>query len=231
MSILVVCPGCRKSFQVSDKFAGKSGPCPQCKTVIKIPEKSQEVKIHAPADFASGGRSIEGKLLLKPESRKVVRFDPVKAVVVGASCLVVLLVTYAAGRAQLWERMAARTIALLVVSPVLVAAAYPPLRDHELEPYRGSEFLIRASICALVYAALWGGFAYVSGPGGYMTGELWNWVVVAPPLLILGTLAAHALLDLEMGNAFFHYAAYVLVTVLLSWVGRMTWLENVVAAP
>src|SRR3990170_650254 len=27
MSIIIVCPGCGKRFKVSDKFAGKIGPC------------------------------------------------------------------------------------------------------------------------------------------------------------------------------------------------------------
>ena len=44
MAITIVCPGCHKRFSVSDNFAGQSGPCPKCKTVIKIPEKSTEVK-------------------------------------------------------------------------------------------------------------------------------------------------------------------------------------------
>ena len=66
MSIIVVCPGCRKSFKVSDKFAGKSGPCPNCKRTLEVPEKTQEVKVHAPEQFAGGGRSTTGKLVLKP---------------------------------------------------------------------------------------------------------------------------------------------------------------------
>ena len=41
MSIIVVCPGCKKSFKVSDKYAGKSGACPNpdCKATIKVPRK------------------------------------------------------------------------------------------------------------------------------------------------------------------------------------------------
>ena len=62
MAILVVCPGCKKSFNVDDKFAGKTGPCPNCKTKITIPEKKAEVKIHAPDEFAGGGKGVTGKL-------------------------------------------------------------------------------------------------------------------------------------------------------------------------
>lgn len=38
MPILVTCPGCKAQFNVSDKFAGKQGPCPKCKAVISIPK-------------------------------------------------------------------------------------------------------------------------------------------------------------------------------------------------
>jgi hypothetical protein len=54
-----------------------------------------------------------------------------------------------------------------------------------------------------------------------MTGELWNWTVVAPPFFVVGALAAAGSLDLEFGNAFFHYAFYVLVTSVLGWVGGL----------
>ena len=30
MAITVTCPGCHKKFVVSEKFAGKSGPCKYC---------------------------------------------------------------------------------------------------------------------------------------------------------------------------------------------------------
>mgnify|MGYP000896189276 CR=1 FL=1 len=64
MAILVVCSGCRARFQVSDQFAGKSGPCPKCKAVIKIPTaKEAEVKFHGVASFSKGGRDAEGKLI------------------------------------------------------------------------------------------------------------------------------------------------------------------------
>jgi hypothetical protein len=220
MSILVVCPGCRKRFQVSEKFAGQSGPCPQCKATIQIPEKSEEVKVHAPTEFASGGRTIEGKLALKPVSRKVARFDPLRAAAIGGACLAVVVVAFALGRAGIWERsLLFRALGTLAVSPLLVLAAYPFLRDPELGAYHGKELYVRAGLCALVYAILWGAFGYLAG--AYMTGELWEWLVVAPPLVLLGALAAHASLDLEFGNAVLHYAFYVLVTVILRWIGGM----------
>ena len=66
MPIPVVCPGCKASFNVSDKFAGKQGPCPKCKTVISIPKPDpakkpvEEVKIGEPEPPA-GGKSKTGR--------------------------------------------------------------------------------------------------------------------------------------------------------------------------
>ena len=37
MPIAVSCPSCKAKFTVSDKFAGKQGPCPKCKAPITIP--------------------------------------------------------------------------------------------------------------------------------------------------------------------------------------------------
>ena len=37
MAIQVLCSGCGSRFAVSDRFAGKTGPCPKCKKPITIP--------------------------------------------------------------------------------------------------------------------------------------------------------------------------------------------------
>jgi len=37
MSIPVTCPSCNSSFHVKAEFAGKSGQCPKCRTVIHVP--------------------------------------------------------------------------------------------------------------------------------------------------------------------------------------------------
>ena len=94
MSIIVVCPGCLKSFKVSDKFAGKSGPCPNCKRTLQVPAKEQEVKVHAPEAFAGGGKSTSGKLVTKPIARVNAKLHPVTTTLVAAAALLVLLATW-----------------------------------------------------------------------------------------------------------------------------------------
>jgi hypothetical protein len=103
-------------------------------------------------------------------------------------------------------------------------AAYTFLRDDEREPYRGTELWTRGAICGTVYAILWGLFAYASGPGGIVTGELWEWMFVGPAMLAIGGLVPTVALDLDYGSGFFHYAFYVLVTLALRAVAGMPWI-------
>ena len=226
MSIIVVCPGCKKSFNVSDKFAGKSGPCPSCKRTLQVPEKSEEVQVHAPTEFAGGGRGRTGKLVTKPVAHAYAKLKPVTTVLIAAGVLTVLAITWVAGRAGVFENMLVTTLGLLAVSPPLVVAAYGVLHDDELEPYAGKALYIRSALCALAYVVLWGVFALLVSRG-IITGDLWNWVFVAPPFLMVGGLFAMATLDLEFGDAMFHYAFYLLATIILRWVAGMPWVWNI----
>jgi hypothetical protein len=224
MSILVVCPGCHRRFQVSDKFAGKSGACPKCKAAIEVPSKEEEVQVHAPTEFAEGGRGTTGKLITKPIARTETRIPPLAAVAIGGVTLTVLLVAWLAGD-LIRSSPRVRIVGLLLLSPLLVVAAYSFLRDDELEPYRGTALYLRSAICALSYVVLWGIFGHLSGT--VLTGDLWQWFFAVPPFLVAGTLIALGCLDLDFGSGFFHYAFYVLVTALLGWVAGIPWVAEV----
>ncbi len=89
MAIDVTCASCKTRFQVSDKFAGKQGPCPKCKKIITVPSKKDEVVIHVPE---SGPKDSKGQLVLKPIARKETRLTPVHiGVIVGSIVLLLLL--------------------------------------------------------------------------------------------------------------------------------------------
>ena len=82
MAIDVTCAACKTRFQVSDKFAGKQGPCPKCKAIITVPSKKDEVVIHVPE---SGPKDSKGVLVLKPLTRKETRLTPVNiGIIVGS---------------------------------------------------------------------------------------------------------------------------------------------------
>jgi hypothetical protein len=105
-------------------------------------------------------------------------------------------------------------VGLAIVSPPLAVAAYTFLRDDELEPYRGRALLLRATLCGLGYAALWGAY-WPLAAYGVISGEVWQWLFVAPVFIGVGAGLAYACLDLDFGNAAMHYCFYLAVTLLL----------------
>ena len=218
MSIIVVCPGCLKSFKVSDKFAGKTGPCPNCKRTLQVPTKESEVKVYTPEAFAGGGKSAAGKLITKPIARVNARLKPVTTAILGATVVGVLLVTWIGGQARWFDDRIGSTLGLLVISPFLAFAAYEILRDDEFEPYRGRPLYLRSAGCALAYVSLWGVFAVLSPH--IVTGEVWNWFFVLP-FIAIGALAPMGAFDFEFGDGVFHYTSYLVVTLLLRWVAGM----------
>ncbi len=44
MPVQFSCGACKKKFKAADKFAGKNIPCPNCKTLLKVPSLPPEVK-------------------------------------------------------------------------------------------------------------------------------------------------------------------------------------------
>ncbi len=222
MPIHVICPGCHSRFQVSDKFAGKSGPCPKCKAVMKIPDKSEEVVIHAPED--EGPKDAKGRSVLKPIEREETKISTPMIVAIAAVAIVVPLAAFLLGRTFPRDadgRVIPETgvfvvlgAGAVIVALPLVLAGYSVLRDDELEPYRGRALWLRSSICAVVYAGLWGLYLYLGSMNLYSHPmEIYQVLYVLPLLIIPGTLAALATLDLEPTNAAFHYCFYLLVTV------------------
>jgi hypothetical protein len=213
MPISVVCPGCKARFSVSEKFAGKKGPCPKCKAVILVPAApTEEVKIHVPEQFASGGKDSKGRAVSKPIMRQETKFKPAAAG--GIAAVIVVAFTIAFVLRGVSDKVPIIIVGLLLISPPLAAAGYTFLRDEEFEPYRGRSLLVRSLLCALVYAALWGAFTPLPAYG-IISGEVWQWVFVAPVFIALGAAAAWACLDLDFGSAAMHYCFYVVVTLLL----------------
>ena len=52
-----------------------------------------------------------------------------------------------------------------LLAPPLVLGGYTFLRDDELEPYRGLPLIMRVLICSVIYAALWGVYAWLPSEG------------------------------------------------------------------
>jgi hypothetical protein len=227
MAIQVSCPGCKKTFNVDDKFAGKTGPCPHCKAKITVPEKKPEVKVHAPEDFGPA-KGVTGKSVLKPIERKQTRITPAIAGAIGGGIVAAIVYAIIVRMVPVKPeteilRYILCGLGLLLVAPPAAVIAYAFLREDELEPYRGLPLWIRATICGAVYALLWGGFAYVRvSLFGGDTIPTPMWLVIVPPFFIVGGMAGKFSLDLETANGFFHYAFYVVVTFLLGLIAGVS---------
>lgn len=217
MAIDITCPGCKTRFQVSEKFAGKQGPCPKCKTVIKIPELKDQVVIHSPE--LEGPKDSKGQLVLKPILRKETRLSAVQIVAIIGGVVVVLLVALflRISYAKVPDHEFPLGILIggaILLAPLLSFAGYTFLRDNELEPYRGIELILRLIPCMIVYPGLWGLFWLVFGYLEF-TPQIWHYGVAIPILVAIGAFAAHLSLDLEPAQAAFHCGMYLTATVAL----------------
>jgi hypothetical protein len=170
MPIAVLCPSCKARFSVSEKFAGKSGPCPKCKAKITIPAVAvPEIKIAEPEPFAASGKNAKGIAVGKPLTRQETKVAPTTwAMIVVGSLLVLILAVVLRGMAN---KVPAIIVGLLVISPPLAVGGYSVLREEELEGYEGRPLWIRAALCGLVYAALWGLYLPLSP---FLSGEVWQ---------------------------------------------------------
>jgi hypothetical protein len=222
MPIAVICPGCKAQFRVSDKFGGKKGPCPKCKTQIEIP-LAEEVVIHGPEEFELGGKDSKGRPTSKPIPRSETKVSATAIVAMVAGTIAVVAIAFFTREFIRDNPMVIGAGCLLVAFP-LSLFGYSILRDDELEPYRGTGLWVRAGICAAVYAGLWGGFAllrmFLVTPD-FMAENIWTWLFVIPPLFVVGGAAAYASLDLDFGSGVFHYGLYLLATVALRFVVGM----------
>ena len=217
MAISVTCPGCKKTFNVSDQFAGKKGPCPQCKTVITIPEKKTEVVIHAPE--TEGPKGASGRPVLRPIFREEAKVTPVMlgiiigiavAALIGAVALRIVFPDHNIPRVVL-------ALGALLLAPPVALGGYSFLRDQELEPYRGTAIILRIAILSAVYVLLWGLYDWIPGLLE-LDIEPMHLTFILPAMVALGGFAAFVTLDLDYGNGALHYGLYLLVTLLLCFV-------------
>jgi len=224
MPIQVTCPGCLKRFSVSEKFAGQQSPCPKCKALITIPKPEEEVVIHAPAQSEAGAVSAGGIPPLKTSRKKDAKFRPIVfAVVLGVVLVIVLLAALLRG--AIFENWLVPPIATVLLGPPCAWAGYIFLRDAELEPYRGVELWIRVTVCGLVFALLWGVYLFIgeqlfADKVFQTTLELqtYQMFIVVAIVLGLGTFAGYVAFDLEPISAFFNFALFFTITILLRFV-------------
>ena len=233
MAITVTCPGCHKKFVVSEKFAGKSGPCKYCKTIIHIPNEvpaAEKVVIHGGQTFSSGGKNAQGKLVLKPLERDVKKFNRVRAIFVTAGILGALIATFVLGKVfNLNENFLIAAAGLCVVTPLIVGGLYPLVKkDEMLESIHGYDFYWRTGVISVVYAGMWGTLSYLMYLGTLSSQTPTMWAICTIALVLFGIFMCMCFYELEWGNAAFHTLAFVLVTLLLRYLAGIVWFSQVV---
>ena len=220
MPIQVTCRHCLKRFQVSDKFAGKTGPCPSCKKPIEIPGLDEAVVIHAPVDDAP--KDSKGVSVLKPIMRKETDvtkrglFFTIGAIVTVFAFALIFRFTGQGGAAPFWAQL----VGLIVLAPPLVWSGYTFLYDQEREPYVGPELRNRVLICSVIFAVLWCVYAFVP----VYVFELdrasdMSWTVFGITLcvmIMLGALASAGTFELDYFSGIIHAGLYFIVIVLLA---------------
>jgi hypothetical protein len=220
MPINIVCPGCKKRFSVSDKFAGQKGPCPRCKTTIEIPLKEEEVVVHAPE--GAGPKDSKGRAVTAPIVREEMKFSVNLAVGAAVAALLTLVVAVMLRGLDAGTKQIVGGFAALLLGPPLAAAGYAFLRNSELEPYRGTDLWIRAGACGAVYAFLWGAYAWVAWVWGVTDSfEIWQILTIAVIAAVAGGFTAYASFELDFTLGLLHYGFYLMVTVLLAFVANI----------
>ena len=205
MSIRVTCPGCFKRFNVSEKFAGKKGPCPKCKKTIEIPEKDEEVVIH---EADSGPKDSTGKKLSKPIARKETKLSSVNLVLIFGSIILFFLLALMLRFVGLEESQ--RDI-LLYVGAVLVAvpiayAGYTFLRNQDAGSFLGKELWMRVLVCGLIYAALW---LFMPLFGYMFPGDDLGSIFALAGMIAVGAAAGMYSFDLDYLTGLLHYGLYL----------------------
>ncbi len=203
-------------FSVSDKYAGKKGPCPKCKKEIVVPDESQVVVIHAPE--TSGPKNSQGVAVLNPIRRKEFRVGWKMLIGAGVGALTVI------GLA-IWVRLSGSpppsgllVAGAIAVAPPIVMLAYTFLRDDELEGYTGREYLVRTAICSLVFSLTWllyYAIALYLDNKSLADVPVIQMAVLMVGMIAIGTVASLATLELEFGQAAMHYLTYFAATFFL----------------
>ena len=218
MPISVTCPGCLSRFTVSDKYAGQKGPCPKCKKDLIVPDKSQEVVIHAPE---IGPKDSKGVSVLKPLKRAEFKLSTREIIV--ASVLTVLSLGLAVfARVRFPEPpVLLCVLGVLSLAFPLAWVGYSFFHDDELEEYSGKERSTRVGICALIFAVTWGVYwflAYYFGNKTLADVEPIPFAIFLAVMFVFGTLGSLVAMDLDFGQAVLHFSMYFGVTLLLAMI-------------
>jgi len=212
MSIRVTCTHCHTRFNVSEKFAGKEGPCPKCKKTIRVPAASEEVKVH---EREVGPKDSKGRAILKPITRQETKVSNVQMTIIIAG-IVTFLVLALVMRLMIvpeefpqWLLM----VSALVIAPATAYAAYTFLRNQELGTIPRDELIKRIAACSLIYGLLW--FAMPVAKYAFNDQyEMGSWMVALIAMLGIGGAAGMFSMDFDYIFGLIHYGMYLVICLV-----------------
>ena len=230
MLIRVTCPGCHQRFDVSEKFAGREGPCPKCKIKIRIPDKSEQVIIQTPE--MAGPKDKKGRLVLKPIARSETILSGVQIALIVCAIVGFMLAALIIRFALDGKEMPAFLPVLgnILLAPAIAYAGYTFLRDQELGSFMGRQLWTRVSICGAIYAASW--LAMYAGKYAFNDRwELGSWATAIIAMLAVGAAVGMFSFDLDYLTGLLHYGLYLGCTFLMRALAGMDVLPGTTEQP
>ncbi len=155
MSIHVICPGCMTQFEVSDRFAGRKGPCPKCGHMIEIPKAN--VTIVSPDELVVGGKKVQNPDLIRPIEQKTYSFTG-RAILVNLAVLTAVLAVALVFHFVHFLPLAVPVGILLVLTVAypLMKYGYMTFRDpNDLEIFLGGQLGKKSILGAAILMAIW----------------------------------------------------------------------------
>ena len=180
-----------------------------------VPDKSQEVVIHAPE---IGPKDSKGVSVLKPLKRAEFKLSTREMIVAGV--LAVLSLGFAIFARQFTEPPTLlMAFGILALAFPLAWVGYSFFHDDELEEYSGKERSARVGVCALIFAVTWGLYWFLAIYFGNKTladVDAVQFAIYLGIMFVVGSLGSLVAMDLAFGQALLHYAMYFTVTFLLA---------------
>ena len=215
MSIRVTCTKCHTRFNVSEKFAGKEGPCPKCKAKIRVPMPADEIRIEAPK--TKGPTDTQGRAIVDPIMRKETVLSTVQIVLLVAGVIGFLVLAfgmrYAVSDWKTTLGWVVLGVGAFVMAVPLLFITYHIIRDNELQPFSGFELWKRIGICSVVFAASWIALpaaAYVFN-GQFDEG---SWVLASLVMFAAGAVASMGSFEFDWLLGVVHYGLYFAVGIV-----------------
>lgn len=212
MAIQVICPGCMRRFEVSDRFAGKKGPCPKCGNIIEIPKDN--VIIHAPDEIIIEGRKVKNPDFVRPIEREPYAFTRRQLItnIVGAILLVAFAYLFHFLEDRTPMKIMAAVLGTFAVAFPIAKYGYIMVRNpDDLEIFLGGELYRRSFFVALGYMLSWFLFELLMlwlNPGFFF-------FLCFIPVAILASFIPLMVFDTDFGDSLMLYLIFALVMVLL----------------